>query len=296
MTQEGKTLDAERLRALRFPVIEQNLTGRDCILYALGVGCGADPVDPQQLRYVYEKDLLALPTMASLLCYPGFWYRDMDTGLDATRALHASERIELDGPLPTSGALVAEGGVVSVTDKGAGRGALVVSERRISDKATGRRLALVTQTVLCRGDGGFDPAGPAPSAPRLAPPQGAPDHVVTVQTQPQAALIFRLSGDINPLHADPEEARAVGFPQPILHGLSTYGVAGRALVATVCGGDPGRLRSIEASFTAPVFPGEVVTTEIWGSGDAVRFRALAGDGPQARVAIDHGRAVAAPAG
>ncbi|SMH48485.1 MaoC/PaaZ C-terminal domain-containing protein [Azospirillum agricola] len=281
--------DPDRLRALRFPAVEQTLTEKDCILYALGVGYGNDPVDGEQLPFVHEQDgrgLRATPTMASLLGYPGFWYRDLDTGLDAARVVHAAERIELDGPLPTSGRLRSEGGVTAVIDKGAARGALVVSERRITDTATGRRLATVTQTALCRGDGGFDPDGPATSPPRPAPPGRPPDAALTLPTQPQAALIFRLSGDINPLHADPAAARAAGFERPILHGLATYGLVGHALVRLAYDGQPERLRGMEAHFTAPVLPGESVRTEIWRDGDRTRFRALVGE----RVVIDHGRA------
>ncbi|MFG1304722.1 MaoC/PaaZ C-terminal domain-containing protein [Xanthobacter autotrophicus] len=278
--------DPDRLRNLRFPRIEQSYGARDCILYALGIGYGDDPLDPAQLVFLYEENLAVAPTFASMLAYPGFWYRDLDTGLDAARVVHLAERIELHAPLPASGRVVAEGGVVAVEDLGAARGALVLSRRHILDAASGAALATVTQTALARGDGGFDAGRPRPPRADALIPERAPDHVVTLPTSPRAALIFRLSGDINPLHADPEAARDAGFPRPVLHGLATYGLAGRALVARAGAGRPERLTLMEARFTAPVFPGDAVRIEIWTDGAEARFRGLVGE----RVVMDHGLA------
>lgn len=285
--------DPDHLRQLRFPTLAHNYAPRDCILYALGIGYGDDPLDGAQLAFLYEEDLKVAPTFASMIAYPGFWYRDLDTGLDATRVVHLGEEIELHAPLPPAGRMVAEGGVVGVEDLGAARGALVISRRVIRDEADGRALATVTQTALARGDGGFD--GPEGSPSRRARrafvlPDRAPDHAMMLATSPRAALIFRLSRDINPLHIDPVAARDAGFPRPILHGLATYGAAGRALVATACGGRPERLLRLDAQFTAPVFPGDTLQVEIWVEGTEGKFRALV-DG---RVVIDRGWAELGP--
>ncbi|WP_127088957.1 MaoC/PaaZ C-terminal domain-containing protein [Aquabacter cavernae] len=284
----ARAFDPHRLRALRFPPITHAYGARDCILYALGIGYGDDPLDEGQLGFLLEERLSVAPTFASFMAYPGFWYRDLDTGLDASRVVHLAERIEILAPLPAEGRVTAEGGVITVEDLGTERGALVVSRRDINDVESGRTLARVTQTVLARGDGGFEatPAPRPPRAPSLIPAR-APDHVVTRATSLRAALIFRLSGDLNPLHADPEMARAAGFPRPILHGLATYGVVGRALVETVAQGSPTRLVMMDARFTAPVFPGEAVRTEIWADGQETRFRALVDD----RVVMDQGIAL-----
>lgn len=279
--------DPERLRALRFPPLAHAYTARDCILYALGVGYGDDPLDEGQLAFLQEDRLKVAPTFASFMAYPGFWYRDLDTGLDAGGVVHLAERIEIHAPLPPAGRVMAEGGVIGVEDLGRERGAKVTSRRDIRLAEGGPLLATVTQTALARGNGGFEAAPPPrPPRPPSIIPARAPDHVVTRTTSPRAALIFRLSGDFNPLHADPEAARAAGFPRPILHGLATYGVTGRAVVETVAGGRPERLALMEARFTAPVFPGETVRTEVWAEDGEARFRALVED----RLVIDQGMA------
>lgn len=285
--------DPDRLRQLRFPVLAHSYTPRDCILYALGIGYGDDPLDGDQLAFLYEEGLKVAPTFASTVAYPGFWYRDLDTGLDAARVVHLAEEIELHTPLPPAGRMVAEGGVVRVDDLGAGRGALVVSQRVIRDAAHGHPFATVTQTALARGDGGFDGPGGSTSRrtrPEFVLPNRAPDFAMRLATSPRAALIFRLSGDINPLHIDPAAALGAGFPRPLLHGLATYGAAGRALVATVCEGRPERLVRMDAQFTAPVFPGDAVKVEIWAEGPKAMFRALVDE----RVVLDRGRAELGP--
>lgn len=273
-------IDPEKLLALDFPDIVHSYTRRDTILYALGLGIGADPLDPHDLRYVYEPELHAVPSMAVTLAYPGFWYRDLDTGLDHARTVHGVERITLHAPLPVEGTVTAKPRIVDLIDKGAGRGALVVSERAIHDRADGRLLATVRQTAFCRGDGGF---GGAPrSEPRPAPPPDRPpDHVAEVATLPQAALIYRLSGDPNPLHVDPAAARVAGFDRPILHGLCTMGIVCHQAVRTLFGGEPARMARMECRFTAPVFPGDRLRAEFWAAtGDWV-FRASVGGTPVA---------------
>jgi acyl dehydratase len=174
-----------------------------------------------------------------------------------------------------------------VIDKGAGKGALLLMERAIFDKATGEALATIRQTVFCRADGGFS-GKQRPSPPVHALPERAPDIVCDLQTRPEMALIYRLSADVNPLHADPEVARAAGFPRPILQGLGSFGVAGHAILRSVCGYDPSRLRSIAGRFSAPVFPGETIRTEMWRDGAIVSFRARVVE--RDAVAINNGRA------
>ena len=172
-----------------------------------------------------------------------------------------------------------------IVDKGPGRGASVLWSRKLYDKTNGDELATVEQVSFCRGDGGFSgPARVQPPAHRL--PDRAPDLACMLPTSPQAALIYRLSGDLNPLHADPEVARAAGFSGPILHGLATFGVAGHALLKSVANNAPEALRSMSARFTSPVYPGETLLTEMWADPDHVSFRVTAAE--RQTVAIDNG--------
>jgi acyl dehydratase len=204
--------------------------------------------------------------MAVVLAYTGFWARNPETGIDWKRVLHGEQEIVIHKPLPASATVVGRTVIDEIVDKGAGKGALLYSHRDIRDKESGELLASLASTSFLRGDGGF--GGPSgPTRPVHALPERAPDTVLDLATLPQAALIYRLSGDYNPLHADPEVAKAAGFPRPILHGLCTFGVAGHALLRALCGYDPARLRRMAVRFSAPVFPGETVRTEIWREGE-----------------------------
>jgi len=264
------------LIARRFADVEHSFSTRDTMLYALGLGCGADPMAEDELRFVYDEGLAALPTMAVVLGLPGFWLQDADTGADWKRALHGEQGMVLHAPVPTHGTVVGRTRVVDVIDKGTAKGAFMYSTREIHDKQSGQLIATLTQTTVLRGNGGFSEG--AQQSSRIAPPPPhvlptrAPDTAVDIDTLPQAALIYRLLGDYNPLHADPKVARAAGYPRPILHGLCTFGVAGRALLKACCGNDPGRLRSMAVRFSAPVFPGERIRTEIWRDGPIASFR------------------------
>ncbi len=265
-------IDYEKLKNWHFPDLEHRYEAKDTILYALGVGCGADPMDRTELPFVYEDGLKALPTMAVVLGYPGFWLKDPDTGVDWRKILHGEQGLVIHKPLPASGTVIGRTRVTEIVDKGPGKGALLYSDREVFDKATGDLLATLTSTTFIRGEGGFGgPSGPAPEPHAL--PERAPDLAVDLKTLPQAALIYRLSGDYNPLHADPDVATAAGFERPILHGLCTYAVAGRAVLKACCGNDPSRLRRFDLRFSAPVLPGETVRTEIWRDGSRVSFRA-----------------------
>ena len=261
---------------LRFPIpeVQQSLTPRDCAFYALSVGLGQDPTDARQLDYVDPRRALqALPTMAVVLAQPGFWLADPRTGVDAVRLVHGEQTIELHEPLPTHGTILGQTRVAGLVDRGAGRPALLYVEKQVS--CDGRPIATCRATVVLRGDGGFGgPAGPIHPVPPA--PGGTPDMVVDLPTRPEQALIYRLNGDDNPLHSDPAVAAAAGFARPILHGLCTLGVVGHALLRGLAGYDARRIRSMALRFSAPVFPGETIRTEMWRSG-AFRARVLERD-------------------
>lgn len=263
------------VRAWDFPALRQTWTEKDAILFALTLGYGSDPVDQDQLRYVYEKDLVVVPAFANVLCHPGFWMRDPRTGIDSSRVVHGEQRVEYFQALPPRGTARSETRVLDVIDKGEGKGALVIFERLLFDDASGAPLARVEQHSMCRGDGGFSGAvAPAARKAATASDQRAPDAVIDIPSLPQAALMYRLSADPNPLHADPAVARAAGYPRPILHGLCTFGIACRALLQ-VCAQEPGvRMKSMASRFSAPVYPGETLRTEIHRDGNEVRFRCL----------------------
>lgn len=266
-------MDPEALLAREFPVVEQTYDERDSIIYALGVGYGHDPMDERQLPFVFEEPALsAVPTMAVVLCSPGFWVREPDTGIDWRRLLHGEQGLVLHRPLPAAATVTARNRVTRIIDKGEGRGALIYQERTIVDKATGAALATLTATAFARSEGGCGgDAGPQP--PVHALPDRAPDIVCDLPTAPASALLYRLSGDPNPLHASPEVARSAGFERPILHGLCTLGVAGHAILRTCCDYDPAALKALSLRFSAPVYPGETIRTEIWRDGNVASFRA-----------------------
>jgi acyl dehydratase len=255
-------IDPEKLFRLNFPEIRQAYGWRESVLYALGIGFGMNPLDERQLRFVDETKLKAVPTMANVLAYPGFWMRDLDTGIDWVKVVHGEQAMRLHHPLPPEGEVIGRTRIVDLVDKGPGKGALVYAERIITNAATGEKLATLLQTVFCRGDGGFDGKSEAPRTPHSIPDR-APDLSIEMPTHPQMALIYRLSGDLNPLHADPVIAKKAGYDRPILHGLATYGVVGHGLMAALCDYAPERVLALEGRFSAPVFPGEAITIDIW---------------------------------
>lgn len=268
-------LDPHHLLNRTFAPVEQTYAAHDSMLYALGCGLGADPLDAGQLRYVYERapgGLQALPTLANALGYSGFWADQPDTGITWRKLVHAEQAIELHRPMAPEGRVVGTNRVVALHDKGAEKGALMLQERRVVDAATGVLLATVTQTTLLRADGGFGGAHGTPLAPPHAIPDRAPDQVCDLSTLPQAALLYRLNGDLNPLHADPAVAQAAGFARPILHGLATMGVALHAVLKTVLHYDAAAVRGMRVRFTAPVLPGETLRTELWRDGRVVSLR------------------------
>jgi acyl dehydratase len=262
---------AESLKAYPVPETEHTVTPDECILYSLSVGLGMDPSDTGQLRYVYEDALVANPLMANVLGYPGFWMKREDTGVDWTHVLHGEQYFELHRPLPSAATLIGRTRVVGVNDRGAGKGAFVYTRREVVDKASGEPVCSIEQTTVCRADGGCGGADPAPRKPRPNP-ERAPDAVCDLAISPQAALLYRLNGDRNPLHADPAVAARAGYRQPILHGLCTLGYAGHAILRTACDYDAARLKSMAVRFTAPVFPGETLRTEMWHEDGGVSYR------------------------
>ena len=261
-----------KLKGLEVPEVEHRYTQRDTMLYALGIGLGADPMDEAQLPFVYESKLKMLPTMPVVLGYPGRWTRDLNTGINYLKVVHGEQSLTIHRLPAPEGTVLGRTKVTGIVDKGKDKGALVYQERTVVDKASGEVLCTLKSTTFARGDGGYGgPSDPVREPKEL--PGGAPDASCDLATLPQAALIYRLSGDYNPLHADPQTAKAAGFSRPILHGLCTFGIAGHALLKTLCGYDPSRLKHIEARFSAPVYPGETVRTEMWRRGKEVFFRA-----------------------
>jgi acyl dehydratase len=254
-------IDYQRLKNWPIPTVEHAYCAKDTILYALSVGFGSDPLDERQLRFVHEDDLVASPTMAVVLAYPGMWLSNPATGVDWTQALHGEQSIRIHKTLPAGGTVIGRTVVEDIIDKGAGKGALIYTRRDLLEKVSGEPLASLLSTTFCRSDGGF--GGPRGSRPTCPLPDKAPDLICDLPTMPQSALLYRLNGDHNSLHAVPRVAAAAGFARPILHGLCTLGVAGHALLRSVCDYDPGRLRAMSVRFTAPVFPGETIRTETW---------------------------------
>jgi acyl dehydratase len=280
-------INYEKLINWKIPDVEQRLTKRDTILYALGVGLGADPCDENQLRFVYEENLFALPTMAIVLGSAGPWHADSATGITRSHVVHGEQGFVIHKQLPVEGVITGRTEITDVIDKGKDKGALILTRCTVREKETQDVVCTLTSTSFCRADGGFGgPSGPV--KPTHPIPERNPDFTCDLATLPQAALIYRLSGDYNPLHADPAYAAKAGFKMPILHGRCTFSVAGHALLRSCCDYDPTRLKSMEGRFSSPVYPGETIRTAMWVHGKVVSFRSTV---PAREVTvIDHGRA------
>lgn len=259
-------------------------TDRDTLLYAVSVGMGRDPLDADELRYVYEKTALrTVPSMATVLTRIPLL---KDCGYDYSKVVHGEQRLTLHQPLPPQADLIADARVVAAYDKGAGRGALIYTETDVRLADGGQALYTLLSATFARGDGGF--GGPAGAGPAPHPiPARAPDCTETFETRADQALLYRLNGDRNPLHADPDLARRVGFPAPILHGLCTYGIACRALLKMAAGYDHRRICALDVRFSRPVYPGETIETQMWLDGSTVSFRCIVFQ--RGAVVIDHGR-------
>jgi acyl dehydratase len=280
--------DLSSLMAFRQTGVRADWAPSDASLYALSVGAGRDPLDRVDLGLVLEtRGPAVLPTMAAVIVRPVTRL----LGLDTTGVLHLEQRLALLRPIPPQGVVVSDARVVAVVDKGPGRGAIVTVEFVARLEDAGEPLFVMTQTVLARGDGGCGGSF-GPVAARHPIPDRAPDLTHQAQTRPDQALLYRLNGDLNPLHADPDAAQAAGFAVPILHGLCTWGFACHAIVTAVSGHDPARIAAFDARFTAPVYPGDTIVTDIWVDGSTVSFRARAPG--RDVVVLDNGRCQIGP--
>jgi acyl dehydratase len=265
-------MNLDALISRNFPVIRQNYEAKDTMLYALGVGAGADPMNRTDLPFVYEKNLRIIPSQASVIAYPGFWLTDPTLSIDWLKLLHGEQGIVFERPLRPNGVVRGEFQVLGVDDKGPVKGATVYFEKCILDDDDNSVICRVRSTYFLRADGGCGSWGDLPPGPS-ALPERAPDRTIDLPTLARQALIYRLSGDYNPIHADPDAAAKAGFERPILHGLCTFGISCLGLVQHLCDGNPDRLKEIFVRFSRPVYPGETLRLELYEDGDIIRFRA-----------------------
>jgi acyl dehydratase len=244
-------------------------TDRDAILYAMGIGMGEDPLYHPELAYVYERDLKVLPTFATIIA------RAADPGpLPVNRLLvvDGGRDLTIHTPLAGSASVVMDGRITDVVDKGERKGAIITREVVIRDAATRAEIATLRSSLFARGDGGFGgPQGSGSDVPHR--PNRDPDRTVDIVTRPNQALLYRLSGDRNPLHSDPIVASNAGFARPILHGLCTYGICCRAILESYGEFDPSALARLAARFAAPAFPGETIAVDFWVNGRRLDFEA-----------------------
>jgi len=246
-------------------VTHQRYDKRDVMLYAAAVGAGHQGEDAD-LALICEDGLRALPAMAVVLATPGFWQMEPQYGIDWQRVLHAEQSVTWEHELPVEAEVRSELTVDAIIDKGAAKGALLYWSRHIYDEADDRLLATLRYVSFLRGDGGKGGSGDAAPVPPYPIPDRAPDRRASAQTRREQALLYRLCGDYNPLHSDPRVAHKAGLDRPILHGLCTYGFAGRMLQREVCANDSARVKRIDARFSAPVLPGDTLDLEIWNEG------------------------------
>jgi acyl dehydratase len=243
---------------------------RECILYALGIGIGMDPLDPGELKFVYERaGLAAFPTMAVVLGWPGRM-TDPAFGVDERLVVAGDLKVVLHRPLAPKATLVSRPRVKEVIDKGPSNAAIIQNTRDLIGE-DGAPVATVDSSTFARKHGGFGGKATETPAPH-AVPQAAPEKICDLPTPPNLALLYRLNGDENPLHADPERAKAAGFERPILHGAASFGIAARAILRECADYRPERLKSIEARFSRPVFPGDTIRTEMWREGEHISFQ------------------------
>ncbi|MES2025599.1 MAG: MaoC/PaaZ C-terminal domain-containing protein [Pseudomonadota bacterium] len=258
------SLNYETVKNWPIPEAAQKYTAKDTILYALGVGSATqNPLPPEDLKFVYERKLQALPTYASLLAGDSSWMADPKAGIDLNKVLHGEQFLTIHKPLPPEGSVIGTDTIDEIYDKGADKGAVMYMTRTLRDAVSGELLATSGWSVFMRGNGGFGGTATGQPAPYPVPEGRAPDATIDLLTRPEQATIYRLSGDFNPLHIDPKIAGMVGFDKPILHGMCSYGVAGRAILKLRCGNDASRLRKLNLRFASPVFPGETLRTEVW---------------------------------
>ncbi len=253
---------------------EHQWTEKDAMLYALGIGLAQNPLDQNELAFVYEEHLKAFPTFPVVV---GFDEGAMeDIGIDYRYVLHGEHAVTLHRPFPSSGRASAISRMVGAWDKGAGKGAVFSEEKVITLHGDTSPLITLRKTSFARAEGGYGGPHEGQPAPHAVPAR-APDRTVHITTSPNQALLYRLSGDLNPLHADPATAEAAGFPRPILHGLCSFAICCRAVLSEYCDFDPTRIAHHEVRFSAPVYPGETLSIDLWKDGDIVSFIARVAD-------------------
>jgi acyl dehydratase len=272
-------LNYDRLMSLKRNGDRFSYTDRETMLYAIGIGMGRDPYDENELPFVFEKgELKTVPSLATVLTRVPLL---KDCGYDYSKVVHGEQRLTLHRPLPPEGELIADARVTEAYDKGPGRGAVIYTEVEVRSALDDQPMFTLGSTTFARGDGGFGgPSGSGPE-PHLVPDR-KPDLSLSLETRKDQALLYRLSGDRNPLHADPELAKRAGFPVPILHGLCTYGTACRAVLQAVCNYDARKITGLDVRFSAPVYPGEHIVTDMWVDGRTVSFRSRV---PERDVAV-----------
>lgn len=277
------TFDPQRLLDWDFGEQRHAYDARDAIVYALGVGLPLAPGESGDLNFLLEDRLRVLPSFAVTLATPGMWPKRPELEIDWVRVLHMAHAARFEAPLPAGADVVSRARITELYDRGTEKGAVCVLQRQVRDAGDGTLYCTIDQTVALRGNGGFGGA-PMPRVERPRMPERAPDHSETVETSPRAALIYRLSGDTNPLHADYDVARKAGYERPILHGLASYGTACAVILRAFCGGEPARMRSLDLRFAGVVMPGDRLDFSCWREGGRVSFEVRVGD----RVVIDQG--------
>ncbi len=268
-------IDYDEMMQSKSVGLEASYGDREVMLYALGVGFQRDPLNEAELPFSFENDLQVVPTFATVIPRgrpgPGGSEGTMLSNVNYLMVVHGEQRLTIHKPLPPAANVVSNERILGVYDKGKDKGAIILVERVVSEKESGDKLATLVATIFARGDGGF--GGPKDGAPEPHPlPTRAPDLIHACDTRPDQAFLYALSGDRNPLHRDPKFAKMAGFPRPILHGLCSYGTACRAVISTLAKYDPKRITSFDVRFSAPVFPGETIVTEMWVDGGTVSFR------------------------
>lgn len=280
-------MDLQAIKALKFDTIVHAYTAKDTLLYALGLGFGSDPMDATELAFVYEEGQKVVPSICCVLAHPGFWAKRPELGVNWVKILHGEQSFEIHKPFAPAATVRGEYEIEAVEDKGPEKGAVLHLLKRLRDESN-ELIATVRSVLMLRGDGGFGSFGAPPEFPGRIP-DGEPERSLQIKTLPQQALVYRLSGDYNPIHADPVAAKKAGFDRPILHGLCTMGVATRALIHTYAPDEPERLKYLFVRFSKPVFPGETIETHFFKQGTDIRFRCQSSD--RGLVVLDNGLAI-----
>ena len=283
-------LNAELLLSETGKEMKQSYTAHDTIVYNLGIGLGAAAIDDHAaLRYVLEDRLETFPTMPCVLASESDTYYDPKYGINFAGILHGEESIEILRRLPPEGTVKSISRVERLWDRGPDKGAVMAAKKELYDTSDGALVAINRSTLMLRYNGGF--GGSAEGTPKVAPlPERDSDGSYAITTRPEQALIYRLSGDTNPLHAVPDVAKEAGFPGPILHGLCSFGVSARAIVEALADGDAGRLKRFSLRFASPSYPGETIQTEYWRLDNGeIAFRARVKE--RDKIVLTGGRAV-----